>query len=248
MIFEDIADYALSRSSDLKIDEVIIGLGYTGVKLSDGSAGISYTFRDRLSPTCSVLGKAGSLESIEVDEMIRYFLSQDVLEATLGLATINAILNKPDISGFSGDILDLLEIKPNDKVGMIGFFGPLIPDLKKKCKDLYVFDESRSSSGIILPPDKLPEILPTCSVVIITATSLINKTFHRIIELCRDARERCILGPSTPLCPEIFKKYGVTCIAGVKVIDPERVLKIISQGGGTRNFKDSVEKVVIPLE
>lgn len=43
------------------------------------------------------------------------------------------------------------------------------------------------------------EMLPQCQVVILSATTLLNRTVDDLLDLCRNARELAILGPSTPL-------------------------------------------------
>jgi len=55
------------------------------------------------------------------------------------------------------------------------------------------------------------------------------------------------LGPSTPLLPAVFVNRGVTFLSGVQVVEPHRVLRIVSEGGGTRQFGGAVRKVTLRL-
>ena len=89
-------------------------------------------------------------------------------------------------------------------------------------------------------------MLPTAEVVIITATSIINNTIDNLLDLCKNARTVAILGPSTPLTP-IFSKHGVHLLGGMVVQDPERCMKIISQGGGAQYLHSVCRKVVVDL-
>ena len=84
-------------------------------------------------------------------------------------------------------------------------------------------------------------------VVILSATTLINRTLDDLLSLCRNAHEVAILGPSTPLLPRLFVDRGVTLLSGVQVVEPERVLRIVSEGGGTRQFGRAVKKVTLRL-
>lgn len=47
--------------------------------------------------------------------------------------------------------------------------------------------------------------------------------------------------------PTILKKYGVTLAGGVKVSDPDLALRIIEEGGGTKELLKSgaVKKLVV---
>jgi hypothetical protein len=64
------------------------------------------------------------------------------------------------------------------------------------------------------------------------------------VQGCRDV---VLLGPSTPLLPEIFKSLGVTMLSGLIVTDPSGILQVVSEGGGMRAFGDYVKKVNIRI-
>jgi uncharacterized protein len=83
--------------------------------------------------------------------------------------------------------------------------------------------------------------------VILSATTLLNRTIDGLLQLCQNAREVAILGPSTPLLPEAFGTHGVTLLSGIQVIDPQRALRIVSEGGGTRQFGGAVRKLTVRL-
>jgi uncharacterized protein (DUF4213/DUF364 family) len=68
-----------------------------------------------------------------------------------------------------------------------------------------------------------------------------------VIKHCKNARQVCIVGPSTTLCPELFQPYKVTMLAGSVVTDPERILQIVSQGGGTMAMKPALNQVLVRL-
>ncbi len=245
-IYEELLEIALKRCEGRFVSDVRIGLGYLASKLSDGRCGLAYVFRNKLSHTCSVLKRAGDLDGSPAEFMARLFLSDDMLEASLGLSVINALSPEPE-SALTGDLLDHIDIEPDSTVSMVGFFGPLIPELKKRTGSFYVFDQLAEKAPFVLSPERMPDVLPSSDIVIITATSLINKSFEGIVELSKNAKEVCLLGPSTPLYPDVLKGWGVTVAAGVRVTDPDRILKVVSQGGGTRNFKGAVRKVVIRI-
>ena len=61
------------------------------------------------------------------------------------------------------------------------------------------------------------ELLPSCDTVIITASTLVNKTLPHLLELCRDAYT-ILVGPSCPMCPELLE-HGIDRLAGLVVTD-----------------------------
>jgi uncharacterized protein len=95
----------------------------------------------------------------------------------------------------------------------------------------------------ILPEAATQDLLPQCQVAIISATTLLNHTIDRLLDLAKNSREIAILGPSTPFLPEIFSRHGVTMLSGLQVADPAQVLQIVSEGGGTRQFLRAVRKL-----
>lgn len=56
-----------------------------------------------------------------------------------------------------------------------------------------------------------------------------------------------ILGPSTPFIPEVFRRRGVTMLSGLKTEDPGRILQIVSEGGGARQFGPAVRKLSLRI-
>ena len=114
-----------------------------------------------------------------------------------------------------------------DTVGMIGFFGPLVEPLKASVKKLYIFEEkSIPDCPDVYPAEKTPEILPLCNVVILSATTIINKTIDRLLSQAKDARDIIIVGASTPLLPPMFSKRGVTLLSGIQVVDRTGFFKL----------------------
>ena len=79
----------------------------------------------------------------------------------------------------------------------------------------------------------------------ITATTLINGTIDELLAAAANCREVVLLGPSTPLVPEVFAKSPrrVILLAGVVVTNAEELLRTVARDGETRDFKTSVVKV-----
>jgi len=64
--------------------------------------------------------------------------------------------------------------------------------------------------------------------VIMTATTIINKSVNRLLELAKNAFV-IMVGPSTPMIEELLD-FGIDVLAGLKVINPYSLMKKISQG------------------
>lgn len=244
-ILNDLKQYALALSSGESVSAVCIGLGYTAVLLESGKAGVAYTFRNDMPHGCTVFQGKRPLAGSSAAELLQYVTSADMLERTVGVATANALINRSDRLYADGDTLDHLDIRPDDTVGMIGYFGPLIAPLQKLTKTLLVFERNGNPADGVYPEEAASRLLPTCTVVLITSTSIINNTIEHLLKKAAGCRTMALLGASTPLAPEVFKPQGINLLSGVVVTDPQGILQVVSEGGGMRFFKNHIKKVNI---
>ncbi|MFQ6118240.1 MAG: enolase N-terminal-like fold-containing protein, partial [Candidatus Bipolaricaulia bacterium] len=106
-----------------------------------GACGLAATIRDEISSCCRVIQEAGGLAGRNAYSLAEMALSTDALEAVLGVATINAIVNNQDSETVPGGILEHLTITAGDTVGMVGYFSPLVQPIRQRCR------RSISSSG-----------------------------------------------------------------------------------------------------
>jgi len=231
------------RAKERKVIDLRIGLAYTAVLLDDGKCGLAWTGRDEEKTCCSLMDEAGSLMEKSPAELIHFFPSHNLLKASVGLATINALANYENTEKKEGDIIEFLNLKADDRVGIIGDFKPLVKEIEKITDKIFIFEKRKTGSKYFVMESEMANILPSCRVVLITATSLVNKTFEPLIELIKSVPSCAMLGPSTPLIPAFFADKGIKLLSGVEVVDVNKVLKIVSQAGGMKSFKDYIRKV-----
>lgn len=226
---------------DIEVTDVRIGLAYIGVMLSEKYGGVACTPLYEFSG-CPALGFAGSLKGKTADKVLELALSKNPLEAAVGIATANALSHmlwdtkSENFPTSNVDILDL--IKPEDRVAMVGYFGPLVPKILKITEKLTILEkrEIKSPKTLILPSEKAREVLPASDVVILSASTLANRTFDELLSLGGAAREVVLLGPSSPLYPAPFFERGITAVMGTRIFDPMTMLTIVSEAGGTKKL------------
>ncbi|NLA86305.1 MAG: DUF364 domain-containing protein [Clostridiales bacterium] len=245
MIIDDLVLGALSIASQRIVKDVRAGLGYTCVMLGDNSCGLAYTFRNELGECCSILSDAGGLIGKNAADIIPWAKNRNRLKAAIGLATINAVFNTPKTEWDIGNVTTALDVRPHSTFGMVGEFRPILNEVRKKTDSIYVFEQDVSEDSTLYASETIPQHLPKCDVVVVTATSLINQTIDEVLSCCGNARQVCMVGPSTPLCPEVFGKYNVHLLAGSVVTNPHKMLEIVSQGGGTMSMKPAIRQVLV---
>ncbi len=218
---------AMEKTKEAKISDYVMGVSLCAVALSDGRTGVAYTDRKSIPWGCSIYDKLPNTGTL-AEEFIDMFDSNDTLTRSLGMATINACINNEEIFE-AVDVMEEVELSKSDVVGMVGYFEPMKDDIKKRSKELYIFEQEKMPGT--LSPDRIPELLPKCSVLLISATTIMNRTYDSIIKHAKTDRV-VILGPSTPICPEAFpevKVFGATIVT-------HDAIKVVYHGGGTRNL------------
>ncbi len=241
----------LEKGMDLvgnqKVTDLRVGLGYTAVEVSYKDVGLAYTFSRDISRRCTVGKETGEITGRSAKELLGWLRKGDLLSTATGLATLNALLQPYLPESLGKDFLEFLKVGPNDRVGMVGFFPPLIQPIRRRCGELLIFEREVNKGKGLLGPEDIRSHIPDCSIVILTATTLINQTFDRITRHIGGAREAVLVGPSTPLLPDIFEKTPITYLAGIQMIDGKKSLQIVSEGGGTPRLMNSgsVKKIVV---
>lgn len=233
----------------ITVGKVILGLGYTGVRLSTGHVGICFTFQTEISPRCCQVNKrAGKLAGSKAMEMANMARSWDLSESVVGFATVNALSsiaiarNEGMYFISKGNIFDEITFKKSDVVVFVGRIDPLVKRIQGKVNEIYILERDLMRREIgILPDTACEEVLPKASVAILTGTTLVNGTIDRLIELSKEARETAVVGASASVLPDPLFKRGVTIVGGIKVLDPNKLLQIVAEGGGTQQLKAAAE-------
>ena len=109
----------------------------------------------------------------------------------------------------------------------------------KRRGNVYLFERKPVAGA--LPDTAVETLLPKCDLVIISGSTLVNKTLERLLEISEGYTLAFFLSP--PLSPILLER-GADLLAGVIVKDG-KALEIVSQGGGTREFSDVTEDVVM---
>jgi len=168
---------------------------------------------------------AGIAESAR--ELAEYALSENPLEASLGVAAINSLLDVDERNAIEINAAEVLAERGRGKnVALVGHF-PFIPKLRQAVGQLWVIEQRPSEDEY--PAESAADVIPQADVVAITGTALINHTLDGLLALCRPDALVMVLGPSTPLSPVLFE-HGVTIISGARVVDEVAVMRTVGQG------------------
>ncbi len=177
---------------------------------------------------------AGTLVGRSALELASLAYSESLLEAGIGMAAINSLLQVDEARCREANAGDLLiERGRGKKVALVGHF-PFVPALREAAGRLSVL-ELRPQPGD-LGAEKVEAIVPEADIVAITGSAFINHTIEDLFGLCRPGSFVMVLGPTTPLSPVLFD-YGADVISGTRVVDPEVALRCLSEAATFRQMR-----------
>jgi hypothetical protein len=234
--FADAADAAV-------VDDLTIGLGYTAVTI-DGAVGLSYTWFESKT-CCSWDAGSGVLEGASARPLLDALLTPDGIARSIGMAAANA-LNHDRASDLSDDpapgaVIRDLGAERGSRVAMVGYFPPLARALEERGAELEVIDRSREMGDPVRFGDRLAG---WAEIVIMSATTLLNGTAGELLAQTRREARVIVLGPTTPLVPEVFAGTPVCLLGGMVPTDAAEVVRLVRHGAGTPEIQRFARKVV----
>jgi uncharacterized protein (DUF4213/DUF364 family) len=245
------------------VDDLVIGIFFTGVKLSTGHAGVAFTPIGEIPEavccptTAARMPQAGNIDGNPVSEILKYALDTNVLKSAIGVATLNALsqLIIQDGNGVEYQIIkdtdgfDLLKVQPHETVTLVGAFGPFIRRLKMMGNPFFIIEKNPQTLRAdeikyFKSESEMASTIGISNVVIITGTAIVNHTIDSILSSINHDKRTAIIGPTASMIPDAFFKRGVTVMAGVRILNPDLMIKILKQGGSAYHLlKGCSEKI-----
>jgi len=246
----------------ISIERVVIGIFFTGVKLSDGSGGICFTPIKEIPDAvcCPSSARAmpfpGRFTGCSAAEFIRDLPQAPPLKKAVGIAIVSALsesCRKRRVDLHFGretgkDVLDTTPIPDEGYVVVVGALVPILKRLKTRGKPFGILELDPRT----LKPDELPFIIPKnqteaaiqrADMLIITGTTLLNNTLEPLLATAKPGTTIIVVGPTASMLPDAFFRRGVTLLGGDVVIAPDVLLDTIAEGGsGYHFFGKSAEK------
>ena len=210
---------------DAPVRTVLVGAHWTVV--CSCHCGMAATLMDSHGYGHSQVRDVGHLHTKTACQLADYAHSDNLLEASIGVAAINSLLDVDESQAVEINAVDvLIEHGCGKNVALIGHF-PFIPKLRPVVGQLWVIEQHPAEGDY--PAEAAADLIPQADVVAITSSTLINQTLEGLLALCRPEALVMMLGPSTPLSPVLFN-HGVSILSGSKVMDEAAVLRTVGQG------------------
>jgi uncharacterized protein (DUF4213/DUF364 family) len=221
-----LTDLLFSIRSDAPVLSVLVGLHWTAV--CSRACGLASTLLSNHAHGEGNLNDVGNLHLKSARELAERALADNLLEASLGVAALNSLLEMDDRPASSSNAVDvLIQRGAAKRVALVGHF-PFISRLRQTVGELWVIERNPGQGEF--PAEAASDLLPQADVVAITSSALINHTLDHLLALTAPHALVMLLGPSTPLSPQLFD-YDISILSGARVVDEELAFRTIAQGG-----------------
>ncbi|MFO7851832.1 MAG: Rossmann-like domain-containing protein [Bacteroidota bacterium] len=222
--------YSIRGFERAHIKECVIGDKYVAILHSSGNIGVCATLGTKMDDKLLIDGE------VDLDKPAHRIILN---------AYYNAILNYERDYDDICDIFDRIDFSKYSRIVMIGYFESLYDKFSENNINLEVFDINKASN-ILTDISKMKESLKGAETIILTGTTIFNKTFNDIVSMTPPGCKIFLLGPSNILSDEMFRYPNIKVVFG-SVFKPndDRVLEKIESGYGTRGFLPYLNKVYI---
>lgn len=239
MLQEKILEAARPYLEGRTVSDLVLGIALIGAELDGKNVGVSYMLRDSLPSGCGSFGFARQAIGKDAYEVASLLVDgKDDAQRGLAAAVLSAACHAAPLEFCEdGDETPFgVTIQPGDKLALIGYMAPVAKQFAGKVAETVIFDKGRELAGHddITPCALQKDVLPTCDIVVVSGTSVVNRTVEDLLAMCPGAREFVLTGTSTPMFPAAYAGSGVTSLAGTtwKQDAKDEIFRTISLGGG----------------
>lgn len=173
---------------------------------------------------------SGDYTGMSLRDLAQTAKSWNLTEAGFGMATINAFYNTPQrlknlnaYEPFDNYCTHGLDLR-GKHLGIVGHLN-MPQSVYDQAASVRILERNPRPGDY--PDSACDWLLPQCDIVIITASTLVNKTLPHLLDLSKNAYT-ILAGPSCPMCPELLS-FGIDRIAGLVITNVDGMKEKIRQ-------------------
>lgn len=244
----------------LFIERLVVGVFFTGVKLSNGYGGLAYTPPGIIKNASRRIlkGNSPTIKGTSADKVISGKM-QNPFSDVIRLATMNA-LSAPFFQDGryavykSDDLSDVSYMFAGRRICMVGAIIPLLRRFKEMgAREIKVIDwkkdsriEVESARGEFISPEQTAETIAQCETAVFTGATIANGTIDHLLKLVPQKATVAVVGPTAGFIPEPLFRRKVDLVGTGMVTDIDTALSVIAEGGGAyRLFGRCLQKINI---
>jgi len=255
VLIEKVLEAAESFTKDRLIADAVVGISLLAVQLDDGAVGLAYVLRENLPSGCSVFPYGQDLIGASAREVAGWAAAgTEDLSRALGIAVLNAASRAQDLKDEDDPGRSFgVHAAPGDTVGMVGYIPPIVKTFERIAGRVIVFDQGlyakEGPKSGVHPTEEQPRLLPACDIVILSGSTVVNRSIDGLLALCPRAREIVLVGASTPLFPAAYADTRVSVLAGSwwKSDGQADLFRRIALAGGIAQVQAYMQKKAVRL-
>ena len=200
-------------SSDAVVTGTLMGECWTAVE-TENHFGMAMTTPVNTAPRML----SGDYTGKKLKELAQAAKSWNLTEAGFGMAAVNAYYNTPErlealgaFEPFDNYCTDGIDLR-GKRIGVVGHLN-MPQSVCGQAASVRILERNPRPGDY--PDSACDWLIPQCDVVIMTASTLVNKTLPHLLELSKNAYT-ILAGPSCPMCPELLD-FGIDRIAGLVI-------------------------------
>lgn len=243
------------ENKNLTVVDGVIGINFVGVKLSNGRCHFIYLMREMLPSGDMIFPYGEKMIGMDAWEVAKWALTgAEDLQRSLGVAALNAASPFYFDPAYQDEEDFYDTVTEEDILGVIGHMPPLVKKYGNKVKKYISFDRAIDIQGSVegakvYPMEMQKELLPTCDVVVITGTTMINHTTEEILSMCTGARAIYLSGFSLPYYPEAYKGSGISAIGSLYFTeDSDKLFRPLSLAAGRMRIREHTVSAFCRIE
>ena len=249
-----------NRFENLVVSDIRIGIYLTAVRLSDGSIGTAATLTAD-HPFCKKSSRDfGDLSPLKIkgQKVVNILESEKIspVISSIKTAVLSAVSSEIINSGNYNivddcDPIDLIDMSPVKTITIVGAFQSYIRKISGTANKLYVLEMNENAlpqeqKKYFVPSQDYRSILPDSDIIIITGQTLVNGTTDDLLQAISPEALVIMTGPSGNILPDILFQNKISIIGAIRIIDPEKLFNIVSEGGaGFHLFEYCARKICI---
>ncbi len=201
-----VTDILGAELDDIAVERAVIGLFFTGVKLSTGHAGACATPikadpRVVCCPSSAAMAMPfpGKMRGKPARDAIKEAFSDHGIRRGVGIAAVNALAElcwerrpNPLVElrrGVDADF-DANSFYPNDQTVVVGAFVPFLKELKRRGRPFLVLEKDPDTlkaeeMPFYRPAEMARAVVPQADVLLMTGTTLLNDTLEDLLSWAR---------------------------------------------------------------
>ena len=212
--------------------KVIVGVHWTLV--ASRYCGLSSTILPGGPHGESRVRDVGALHLKSAQELAGWVLSENTLEAGLGMAAINSLLELDEARLAEVNAAEVIARESEGRnLVVVGHF-PFVKNVQPRTRNCWVIEKQPSAGEYAA--EQARTFIPQADVVAITGTAFVNHSMPGLLALCPPHARVMVLGPSTPLSPLLFQ-HGIHFLSGARVEDEETAVMTIQQAASLPQVK-----------